>query len=56
MTTLTGQSCRALVAQDLVVNLICVHICLSFVTAVASGCDSVASLRTERRLGSPPRE
>jgi hypothetical protein len=34
----------------------CVQRCLSIVTTVANGCDTVVSLRTKRRLGSPPRE
>jgi hypothetical protein len=34
----------------------CVQRCLSIVTTVANVCDPVVSPRTERRLGSPPRE
>jgi hypothetical protein len=38
------------------VYFICVQRCQGFVTAVASGCGPVASLRSARRLGSPSRE
>jgi hypothetical protein len=34
----------------------CVQRCQGFVTAVASGCGPVASPRSGKRLGSPPRE
>jgi hypothetical protein len=34
----------------------CVQRYQGFVTVVASGCGPVASLRSGRRLGSPPRE
>jgi hypothetical protein len=34
----------------------CVQRCQGFVTAVASGCGSVASPRSGKRLGSLPRE
>jgi hypothetical protein len=34
----------------------CVQICLNIVTAVANGCGPVASPRTGKRLGIPPRE
>jgi hypothetical protein len=34
----------------------CVQRCQDFVTVVASECGPVASLRSGRRLGSPPRE
>jgi hypothetical protein len=34
----------------------CVQRCQCFMTVVASGCDSMVSLRIGRRLGSPPRE
>jgi hypothetical protein len=48
MATLMGQSCRALVAQALLVDYTCVQICLSTVVAVASLCGQMASLRTRR--------
>jgi hypothetical protein len=38
------------------VDLICVQRWSSIVTIVASGCGPVVSPRTEKRLGSPPRE
>jgi hypothetical protein len=38
------------------VDFNCVPRCQRFVTAVASGCGPVVSLRTGRRHGSPPRE
>jgi hypothetical protein len=41
MVTLTGQSCRALVAQALLVFFNCVQRCQGSVTAVASGCGLV---------------
>jgi hypothetical protein len=34
----------------------CVQRCQGFVTAVASGCDTVVSLMIGKRLGSPARE
>jgi hypothetical protein len=34
----------------------CVQRCPSIVTTVTNGCGPVVSLRTGRRLGSPPRE
>jgi hypothetical protein len=36
--------------------IFCVQRCQDFVTAVASGCGPVASLRSGKRLGSPSRE
>jgi hypothetical protein len=56
MATLTGQSCRALVAQVLLVYFNCVQRWQGFVTAVASGCGPVANPRSGKRLGSPPHE
>jgi hypothetical protein len=56
MATLMGQCYRGLVAQALLVDLICVQRCLSIVIAVANGYGPVVSPRTGRRLGSPPRE
>jgi hypothetical protein len=55
MSTLMDQSCCALVAQAMLVGLICVQRYLSIVTVVASGCGPVVSPRTGKRLGSPPR-
>jgi hypothetical protein len=56
MATLTGQSCRALVAHSLLVFFICVQRCQGLVTAVVSGCGPVVSPKFGRRLGSLPRE
>jgi hypothetical protein len=56
MVTLTSQSCIALVAQALLVDLICVQRRPSIVTAMASGCGLVVIPRTRKRLGSPPHE
>jgi hypothetical protein len=56
MATLMGQSCCALVAHALLVDLICVQRYLSIVIAVASGCGPVVSPRAGKGLGSPPRE
>jgi hypothetical protein len=56
MALLMGQSCRALDAQTLLVDLICVQRCQSIVTAVAIGCGPMASPRFGRRHGSPPCE
>jgi hypothetical protein len=56
MATLMGQSCRALVAHALLVDSICVQRCQNFVTAVAIGCDPMASPRIERRHRSPTLE
>jgi hypothetical protein len=56
MTTLTGQSCRALVAQALLINFNYVQRCWGFVTAVVVGCGPTVSSRIGKRLGSPSRE
>jgi hypothetical protein len=56
MAMLMGQSCCVLVAQALLVDFKCVQRCLSIATAMANGCGPVASLRTGKRLRSPPHE
>jgi hypothetical protein len=56
MATLTGQSCRALVAQALLVDFYYVQRCQSIVTVAAVGCDPMTSPRFGRIHGSPPRE
>jgi hypothetical protein len=56
MTTLTSQSCGALVAQALLVDLIYVQRCQSIVTAVAIRCGPMANPRIGRRHVIPPRE
>jgi hypothetical protein len=54
MTTLTGQSCRALVAQALLVDHFCLHRCLSIAVAVANLCGPVVThLRTGKSTESP---
>jgi hypothetical protein len=56
MAMLSGQSCRALVAQVLLMNFNCVQRCQDFVTSVALGCGPIVSPRIGRRLESPPHE
>jgi hypothetical protein len=56
MVTLMGQSCRALVAQALLVYFNCVQRCQGIVTAMAVGCGPMANLKFGRIHGSPPRE
>jgi hypothetical protein len=51
-----GQSCRAFVAQGLLVDFNYVQRCQSIVTAVAIRCGPMTSPRIGRRLGSLPRE
>jgi hypothetical protein len=53
MATLTGLSFSCL---GFTCEFKCVQTCLSIATTVASGCGPVASLRTRKRLESPPRE
>jgi hypothetical protein len=54
MTTLTGQSCWALVVQSLLMDFNCVQRCQGFVTAVASGCGPVVSPRIGGDLSARP--
>jgi hypothetical protein len=54
MTMLTDQSCRALVAQALLVDYFCVQRCMSIAVAVANLYDPVMThLRTGKSAGSP---
>jgi hypothetical protein len=54
MTMLTDQSCRALVAQVLLMDYFCVQRCLSIAVAVTNLCDPVMThLRTGKSVGSP---
>jgi hypothetical protein len=51
---LTDQSCRALVAQALLVDYFCVQRCLSIAVAVVNLCGLVVTrLRTVKSAGSP---
>jgi hypothetical protein len=54
MATFTGQSCRALVSQALLVDILYVQRCLSTVAVAVNLCGSmVIHLKTRKSTGSP---